>query len=87
MGDTLKADRDKLPSTGVDPEWELELSSIFIEASTKMVREEKHVSITLLSTIIEKTWNLNSSVCHTGALWNEKHGCIICKSRWRGNFL
>jgi len=42
MGDTVKADRDKLPSTGVDPEWELELSSIFIEANTKMVREEKH---------------------------------------------
>ena len=38
----LKADRDKLPNTGVDSEWVLEFSSIFVKANTKMVEEETH---------------------------------------------
>ncbi|KAJ6829887.1 transport and Golgi organization 2-like protein [Iris pallida] len=35
MTDTRKADFDKLPNTGVPPEWEHALSSIFVEVDTK----------------------------------------------------
>lgn len=40
MGDTVKADKDKLPNTGCDSEWEFELSSIFVDFDTKLVRTE-----------------------------------------------
>lgn len=32
MGDASKADRNELPNTGIDPNWEFQLSSIFIKA-------------------------------------------------------
>nr|XP_010918262.1 transport and Golgi organization 2 homolog isoform X1 [Elaeis guineensis]XP_010918264.1 transport and Golgi organization 2 homolog isoform X1 [Elaeis guineensis]XP_010918265.1 transport and Golgi organization 2 homolog isoform X1 [Elaeis guineensis] len=38
MGDNVKANRDELPDTGVNPEWEFELSSIFIDTDTKLGR-------------------------------------------------
>ncbi|KAK1320050.1 hypothetical protein QJS10_CPA03g02423 [Acorus calamus] len=38
MGDTVKANREMLPNTGCDPEWELKLSSIFVDVDTKMGR-------------------------------------------------
>lgn len=38
MGDRSKADRNKLPNTGLPPEWELELSPIFVETDTKVGR-------------------------------------------------
>ncbi|WOL00018.1 hypothetical protein Cni_G08729 [Canna indica] len=38
MRDTAKADRERLPNTGYDPEWEFNLSSIFVEFETKMGR-------------------------------------------------
>ncbi|KAL5206387.1 hypothetical protein ABZP36_034596 [Zizania latifolia] len=34
MTDTTKADKDRLPNTGCDPNWEHGLSSIFIEVQT-----------------------------------------------------
>lgn len=40
MGDKLKADREELPNTGLPPERELELSSIFVETDTEAVKEE-----------------------------------------------
>ncbi|KAG6522229.1 hypothetical protein ZIOFF_019367 [Zingiber officinale] len=36
MCDTTKADRESLPNTGCDPDWELNLSSIFVEVKTKL---------------------------------------------------
>ena len=41
MTDTTKADKDRLPNTGCDPNWEHGLSSIFIEVQTDQVREQK----------------------------------------------
>ncbi|KAF3796161.1 hypothetical protein EJ110_NYTH03193 [Nymphaea thermarum] len=38
MNDTVKAERNMLPGTGHDPEWEFSLSSIFVETDTKMGR-------------------------------------------------
>ncbi|KAG1355347.1 hypothetical protein COCNU_07G014590 [Cocos nucifera] len=38
MGDDVKASRDELPDTGVEPEWEFQLSSIFIDTDTKLGR-------------------------------------------------
>ncbi|XP_008781292.2 transport and Golgi organization 2 homolog [Phoenix dactylifera] len=38
MQDTSKADQDRLPNTGCDPEWELKLSSIFVDFDTKLGR-------------------------------------------------
>ncbi|XP_058098556.1 uncharacterized protein LOC131243320 [Magnolia sinica] len=38
MGDHLKADKEKLPNTGCDPEWEFNLSSIFIDVETELGR-------------------------------------------------
>ncbi|KAL5984366.1 hypothetical protein ACLOJK_018470 [Asimina triloba] len=38
MGDCLKADREKLPETGCDPELELKLSSIFIDVDSPLGR-------------------------------------------------
>lgn len=38
MGDKVKADRCMLPHTGLDPEWEWELSSIFVEYETEQVK-------------------------------------------------
>lgn len=37
MGDDAKSSRDELPDTGCNPEWEYELSSIFIDTDTKLV--------------------------------------------------
>lgn len=37
MEDTAKADWSMLPQTGCDPEWEYDLSSIFIDTDTKVV--------------------------------------------------
>lgn len=37
MNDTTKADTQSLPNTGCDPDWELNLSSIFVEVDTKSV--------------------------------------------------
>jgi uncharacterized protein with NRDE domain len=39
MSDTTKADKDRLPNTGCDPDWEHGLSSIFIEVQTDQVRK------------------------------------------------
>lgn len=39
MTDTTKADKDRLPNTGCDPNWEHGLSSIFIEVQTDQVRK------------------------------------------------
>lgn len=36
MCDTTKADRESLPNTGCNPDWELNLSSIFVEVETKL---------------------------------------------------
>lgn len=41
MTDTTKADKDRLPNTGCDPNWEHGLSSIFIEVQTDQVRKKK----------------------------------------------
>ncbi|XP_077246869.1 uncharacterized protein LOC143886688 [Tasmannia lanceolata] len=38
MGDTVKADKDRLPNTGCDPDWELKLSSIFVDVDTPQGR-------------------------------------------------
>ncbi|WOL10707.1 transport and Golgi organization [Canna indica] len=38
MADKTKADRSLLPDTGCDPEWEFDLSSIFVETVTKLGR-------------------------------------------------
>ncbi|XP_010918279.2 uncharacterized protein [Elaeis guineensis] len=38
MGDTVKADKDKLPNTGCDSEWEFGFSSIFVDLDTKLGR-------------------------------------------------
>nr|CAD1844703.1 unnamed protein product [Ananas comosus var. bracteatus] len=38
MEDTAKADWSMLPQTGCDPEWEYDLSSIFIDTDTKVGR-------------------------------------------------
>ncbi|XP_068640028.1 uncharacterized protein [Aristolochia californica] len=38
MRDTVKADRVRLPNTGVDSEWEFKLSSIFVDAESKQGR-------------------------------------------------
>uniref|UniRef100_A0A1D1XD83 Ser/Thr-rich protein T10 in DGCR region n=1 Tax=Anthurium amnicola TaxID=1678845 RepID=A0A1D1XD83_9ARAE len=38
MRDTVKADRDCLPNTGCSSDWELSLSSIFVEVDTKLGR-------------------------------------------------
>ncbi|XP_062178569.1 uncharacterized protein LOC133883305 isoform X1 [Phragmites australis] len=40
MTDTTKADKDRLPNTGCDPNWEHGLSSIFIEVQTDQVRKK-----------------------------------------------
>ncbi|RWW02546.1 hypothetical protein GW17_00034354 [Ensete ventricosum] len=37
MSDTARADRDRLPNTGCDTEYEFKLSSIFVEFETKQV--------------------------------------------------
>lgn len=37
LKDEVKADRDMLPITGCDPEWEHSLSSIFVDLDTKWV--------------------------------------------------
>jgi uncharacterized protein with NRDE domain len=37
MEDKVKADRNILPITGCDPEWEYALSSIFVDLDTKWV--------------------------------------------------
>ncbi|KAJ0969070.1 hypothetical protein J5N97_021947 [Dioscorea zingiberensis] len=47
MQDTTKADRDRLPYTGCDVEWELELSSIFIDINTKQGRYGTRSAIAL----------------------------------------
>jgi uncharacterized protein with NRDE domain len=39
MTDNTKADKDRLPNTGCDPDWEHGLSSIFIEVQTDQVRK------------------------------------------------
>ncbi|XP_010918278.1 uncharacterized protein [Elaeis guineensis] len=36
MRDTVRADKDKLPNTGCDSEWEFGLSSIFVDLDTKL---------------------------------------------------
>jgi uncharacterized protein with NRDE domain len=38
MMDTVKANRAMVPDTGVDPEWEYNLSSIFIDAAKGQVK-------------------------------------------------
>ncbi|VAH35194.1 unnamed protein product [Triticum turgidum subsp. durum] len=38
MTDTVKADRSVVPDTGVDPDWEYELSSIFIDTKKGQAR-------------------------------------------------
>lgn len=37
MTDTVKADRSAVPDTGVDPDWEYQLSSIFIDTKKGQV--------------------------------------------------
>ena len=37
MMDTIKPDRSMVPDTGVDPEWEYKLSSIFIDTAKGQV--------------------------------------------------
>lgn len=37
MTDTVRADKEKLPNTGCDPEWELMTSSIFFDFDTPLV--------------------------------------------------
>lgn len=41
MKDTTKADKDQLPNTGCDANWELNLSPVFVEIDTKQVRMRK----------------------------------------------
>lgn len=44
MFDTTKANREKLPNTGCDPNWELNLSSVFVGVETELVIiESKHL--------------------------------------------
>ncbi|CAM0903346.1 unnamed protein product [Alopecurus aequalis] len=38
MTDTVKADRSSVPDTGVDPDWEYQLSSIFIDTEKAQAR-------------------------------------------------
>uniref|UniRef100_A0A453CMF7 Uncharacterized protein n=1 Tax=Aegilops tauschii subsp. strangulata TaxID=200361 RepID=A0A453CMF7_AEGTS len=38
MTDTVKADRSAVPDTGVDPDWEYQLSSIFIDTKKGQAR-------------------------------------------------
>jgi len=38
MMDTIKPDRSMVPDTGVDPEWEYKLSSIFIDTAKGQAR-------------------------------------------------
>ncbi|CAL9127769.1 unnamed protein product [Musa acuminata var. zebrina] len=38
MFDTTKANREKLPNTGCDPNWELNLSSVFVGVETELGR-------------------------------------------------
>uniref|UniRef100_A0A0A9H2L1 Uncharacterized protein n=1 Tax=Arundo donax TaxID=35708 RepID=A0A0A9H2L1_ARUDO len=38
MMDTIKADRSMVPDTGVDPEWEYMISSIFIDTAKGQAR-------------------------------------------------
>ena len=63
MTDTTKADKDRLPDTGCDPNWEHGLSSIFIEVKTDQVRGEKNfemipVTITFSIKLVEKLYHL-----------------------------
>lgn len=37
MSDNARADRDRLPNTGCDTEYEFKLSSIFVQFETKQV--------------------------------------------------
>lgn len=39
MTDTIKPDRSMVPDTGVDPEWEYNLSSIFIDTAKGQVKD------------------------------------------------
>lgn len=38
MSDSVRADLNRLPNTGCDPEWEFKLSSIFVDIESKKVR-------------------------------------------------
>jgi len=62
MTDTTKADKDRLPNTGCDPNWEHGLSSIFIEVQTDQVRKKNFdmipVTITFSVKLVEKIYHL-----------------------------
>lgn len=48
MMDTVKADKSVVPDTGVDPEWEYKLSSIFIDTAKGQVKLRRFsISISL----------------------------------------
>jgi uncharacterized protein with NRDE domain len=45
MTDTIRADKDMLPNTGCDPDWEHGLSSIFIQVQTDEVSFRPNFSL------------------------------------------
>ncbi len=57
MTDTTKADKDRLPNTGCDPNWEHGLSSIFIEVQTDQVRAKSFTSFQFPSTFRVQLFN------------------------------
>lgn len=73
MMDTTRPDRSMVPATGVDPEWEYKLSSIFIDTAKEQAKTFTfNISVAIIILFGNKLYPSFLSV--SGTLWNTKHG-------------
>jgi uncharacterized protein with NRDE domain len=73
MMDTARPDRSMVPDTGVDPEWEYKLSSIFID-TTKEQAKTMAFNISVIIVIPLGNELYPSFFLISGTIWNTKHG-------------
>ena len=73
MMDTARPDRSMVPDTGVDPEWEYKLSSIFIDTAKEQA-ETMTFSISVAIIILFGNKLYPSFFLISGTIWNTKHG-------------
>lgn len=78
MMDTARPDRSVVPDTGVDPEWEYNLSSIFINTSKEQARTMAFsISVAIIILFGNKIYPAFFLI--SGTIWNTKHGGVSSK--------
>lgn len=68
MTDAVRADKEKLPSTGCDPEWEFMLSSIFVDADSP---KGPYGTRSMVAFSVTKSGEVSFYERYLEGIWNE----------------